>query len=80
MLDWMGELLNKFAEWVLNLLPLSPFRNIDSFFAPIIPNLGYLNWFVPIGWIISVMAVWLSAISLFYIYSIIMRWIKMIGD
>lgn len=80
MIDWMSDLLNKFANWVLNLLPLSPFKSIDSFLSPIKPYLGYLNWFVPIGWIIGVMSVWLSAIALFYIYSIIMRWIKMIGD
>nr|DAF20302.1 MAG TPA: hypothetical protein [Inoviridae sp.] len=45
-----------------------------------LPFLGYLNWFIPIGTIVKVGLSWLAAIALFYIYSIIMRWVKMIGD
>ena len=80
MLEWMGELLNKFANWVLGLLPRSPFTQIQSFLSPIEPYLGYLNWFVPVNWILSVMLLWLTAVGLFYLYSVIMRWIKLIGD
>lgn len=80
MLEWMGELLNKFANWVLGLLPHSPFTQIQAFLSPIEPYLGYLNWFVPVNWILSVMSLWLTAVGLFYLYSVIMRWTKLIGD
>lgn len=80
MLDWMKELIGRFADWVLSLLPHSPFQSILSYIEPIGPYLGYLNWFVPIDWILSVLLVWLGVVATFYLYSIIMRWIKMIGD
>ena len=79
-LDWMKELINRFASWLLSLLPHSPFTSIKSFLKPIEPYLGYLNWFVPVDWILGVLVAWLGAIATFYIYSIIMRWVKMIGD
>jgi hypothetical protein len=60
-------------------LPASPFRQfIDQFSS--LPYLGYLNWFVPVKDMLVVAGAWLSAIALFYAYSIIMRWVKMIGD
>lgn len=80
MLMWMKELLVKFGNWVLKLLPHSPFDSIKDFLSPIEPYLGYLNWFVPVNWILGVLTVWLTAVATFYLYSIIMRWVKMIGD
>lgn len=69
----------KMANSIMSLLPTSPFRNfINSWDAP--QYLGWLNWFIPVSQILSIMALWLTAIGLFYLYSIIMRWVKMIGD
>ncbi len=79
-LDWMKELIGRFANWLLSLLPHSPFKSIQNFLDPIKPYLGYLNWFVPVNWILGVLTVWLTAVATFYLYSIIMRWVKMIGD
>lgn len=60
-------------------LPGSPFRSsIDALGN--IPGLGVVNWFFPIGDFITITSAWLVAIALFYLYSIIMRWVKMIGD
>lgn len=68
-----------FAEKLLSLLPLSPFQQyIDQFRS--MPFLGYLNWFFPVGECLTVMLAWLGAVGLFYLYSILMRWLKMIGD
>lgn len=67
------------GEKILNLLPLSPFQEfIDQFRS--LPYLGWLNWFFPVGDCLTVMVVWLGAVGLFYLYSIVMRWLKMIGD
>lgn len=79
MLDWFLQLIQKFGQTILNALPLSPF---DSFIQGIgnIDYLGYLNWFIPVGTFIKILLAWVTAIGVFYIYSIIMRWVKMIGD
>ncbi len=77
MLNWIVEKLLSFLSYVLDLLPSSPF---SAFLEDVsgLPFLGYLNWFLPIGKMLEVGAAWLAAIALFYLYSIIMRWIKLI--
>ena len=76
MLTWMKEILDKFLALIVSLLPLSPFAAyIDSLEQ--VPYLGYLNWFVPVGTCLKIGAAWLSAIALFYLYSVIARWIKL---
>lgn len=68
-----------FAQKLLEVLPLSPFQQfIDQFRS--LPYLGWLNWFFPVGTCLTVMAAWLVAVGLFYLYSILMRWLKIIGD
>ena len=79
MLDWMAELLNKFLAMILSVLPQSPFQQYIKAFAGL-PYLSTLNWFIPVGAIVKIFTAWLGAIILFYSYSIIMRWIKVIGD
>lgn len=70
---------NGIIDNLVQLLPTSPFAEfIDEMIG--LPALGYLNWFFPVRDCLRVMAVWLSAIALFYLYSVIMRWVKMIGD
>lgn len=70
---------NKFAQKVAEVLPLSPFQDFISEFSSL-PYLGWLNWFFPVGDCLVVMLAWLGAVGLFYLYSILMRWLKMIGD
>lgn len=73
----MKELLNAFLDWLLTVLPTSPFRTfIDT--CSDLPALGWLNWFVPVGQMIAIAELWLAAIALFYMYSIIARWIRAI--
>ena len=77
MLDYMNEILDKFLDLVLSVLPLSPFTEIIEELASM-PYLGYINWFIPIGKFIAIGTVWLTAIGVFYLYQIILRWIKAI--
>ncbi|MNP69293.1 hypothetical protein D3C76_1653680 [compost metagenome] len=58
------------------LLPPSPFQLIDN--SPISEFLGGLNYFVPISFFISSGTAWLTAIGLYYIAQIVMRWLKAI--
>lgn len=71
---WKGLLQN-----LINVLPTSPFAPFLEQFSDI-PALGYLNWFFPVRGCLTVMAAWLAAVTLFYIYSVVARWVKLIGD
>ena len=77
MIDFMSSLLDKFLEWVLALLPTSPFTEFINACSDI-PYLGWLNWFIPVGQMIAIGEAWLVAIGLFYMYSIVRRWIRAI--
>lgn len=73
------NLVTKVASTLLSLFPQSPFADAINSFSP--PEwIGWLNWFFPVGPCLSIMALWLTAIGLFYLYSIVARWIKVIGD
>ena len=77
-MSFMKELVITFLDWVLKLLPTSPFTQFINACANM-PYLGWLNWFVPVGQMIAVGEAWLVAIALFYMYSIVLRWIKAIN-
>lgn len=77
MLNMMTELVNKFLTFLMKVLPLSPFADFIATLTEL-PYLGYINFFVPIGTFLKIGTAWVGAIALFYLYSIIMRWVKMI--
>lgn len=62
---------------ILSLLPDSPFQSL-SMPSSVSTRLGYLNWLVPVSSILTVLTAWLTAVSIFYIYQIILRWTKVI--
>lgn len=72
-LSWLYEIIEK----VLGLLPLSPFTQYIEKLKDM-PFLGYLNWFIPIKELLIIGASWLGVIGLFYLYSIVLRWVKAI--
>ncbi len=74
----MKELIGQFLEWVLNLLPTSPFQSFIEA-CENLPYLGWLNWFIPVGQMVAIGEAWLVAVGLFYLYSIILRWIRAIS-
>lgn len=78
-MDFLSEIFKVIANFLKTILPTSPLKGILSKFASI-PYLGYLNWFVPVGEMVSVFLLWLGAYGAFLLYSILMRWLKVIGD
>ena len=78
MLEWFLQLMQKFTGTLVKVLPLSPFQPYIAAFADL-PYLGYLTWFIPIGSCVKIGMAWLTAIAAFYLYSIILRWLKAIG-
>lgn len=79
----MDSIVTSFWDWVksgivaaLNLLPNTPF-NIE------VPDqvhdiLGYVNYFVPIGNFVKILAAWTTCVSFYYIAMAFLRWMKII--
>lgn len=63
---------------MINVLPDSPFDTLAQI-PEVTTIVKWLNWVVPIQFFLSSMAAWLSAISIYYIYSVIMKWIKLVS-
>lgn len=84
--SWLVKLVNGFIKLlakVLDLLfivlPGSPFEFIYENDV-IVDYLGYINWLVPVGVLISIVELWLVAIGTFYLVQIPLRWAKASGD
>lgn len=79
MITWFQEIFDKFGNWLVDVLPTSPFQGfISNFHGKFSVGLGWLNWFISFKDIKVIFLTWLGAVSLFYLYSIIMRWVKML--
>lgn len=78
MLEWMAEIFDKLGEALIHLLPLSPFTGIIEDLEQM-PFLGYINWLFPFGAMLKIAAAWLVAIGVYYAYSMVARWIKVIS-
>lgn len=77
--DSLSTALTEFAISVVNLLPDSPFSFLDTYGAPAAVVMGYVNWFVDIGTISAIFTGWLACILIWYAYSIVLRWVKLVG-
>lgn len=80
MFDSLTSSLVSVALNIINLFPASPLQPlIQSLHGSAVEDvLSYVNWFVPIGTMISVLTGWLACIAAYYVYQIILRWIKVI--
>lgn len=71
------SIFNQLFSSIIGFLPKSPFRTyIDSIGD--IPFLENLNWFIPIPECIAILQVWLSVVIVYYTYSAIMRFLRLI--
>lgn len=77
MFTFMKEILDKFLSFLLQILPTSPFAPLIDNLEQL-PYLGYINYFVPVGICLKIGEAWLAAIALFYLWSVVARWIKLI--
>lgn len=81
MWDALTNGLVSFAVSVVNLFPPSPFlflRDLagDGTMQDI---LSMVNWFVPIYSFVAVLEAWLGGVALYYVYQIVMRWLKVVS-
>jgi len=71
--DWIKDLFYMVASWAILLLPESPFQRFANGFSensPFANILNYINYFVPIGPMITFLAMYLTAVAIWYI----VRW------
>lgn len=59
---------------IVAILPSSPFQAIDN--SSVTDYLGFLAWVIPFPTIISILQLWVTAIGVFYLQMIVLRWIK----
>lgn len=79
MLDSLSDALVSFAVRVVQLFPESPFNALDKLSnTQFYEWLQMLNWFIPINTFVSILESWLLAVGLYYVYQIVLRWIKVI--
>lgn len=80
-LGWLGAQLFNALSFVHDLLDICPFPDIIASLAGTVSDgLGWLNWFVPVGGLVSMLLIWLGCFAAYYAVSILLRWIKAIGD
>ena len=79
MLDGLTSALVAFAINVINLLPESPFLVLEDLSSSEFYQwLNFLNWFIPINTFVSIFEAWLVGIGIYYVYQVVLRWIKVI--
>ncbi len=72
-----GETANGLMNQVIDLLPKSPIVYLSA--NPTVSKyLSYINWFIPIYSMLTLLEGWLVAIATYYVVQIILRWIKAI--
>lgn len=72
-LSWLQDK----ANFLIQFLPTSPFKRAMNLIGNI-PYIQEINWFIPIDDMVLILMYWGSAITLYYGYMVILRWIKAI--
>lgn len=70
--------LGYIVTFIFSLLPDSPFQKFLESNNPIKDYLGYINYFVPVAEMLITFEAVLVSVSVYYVYQIVARWIKMI--
>lgn len=79
MFDTLSDAVVSFAVGIIELFPASPFGVLDELSGSIAYEwLQSLNWFIPVGTFVSIFEAWLSGIAIYYVYQIVLRWVKVI--
>ena len=63
---------------IFSLLPNSPFLSISTESLSMNKYLANLSWLLPIKQMIGILIAWLGCMLIYYVYSVVMRWIKLI--
>lgn len=72
----VANALNEALGSILFFLPESPMKILD--YAPLKPYLGLFNYLFPVAEILAFLELWVTCIATYYVYQIILRWVKAI--
>lgn len=73
-MEWLTDALYNVVDSLLSILPLSPFSFLyETSTSPIQQYLAWVNWFIPIGQIITIFNSWCAAILIYYLVQIGLR-------
>lgn len=78
MLDAIIGIFQQLWYAIASFLPGSPLKGFINALDNI-PYLAELNWFLPVSEMITVLELWLVVVAVYYIYSAIMRFVRVIG-
>lgn len=73
----IGDLIDDLLIKILSILPDSPFTYLQKY-AYVYKYIQYINWIIPVNFIISTLETWLVAVAIYYIYQLVLRWLKAI--
>lgn len=78
-MQWITQAIIDLVDWVLNILPDSPFLILDTMNrTEFYQYIKWVNWFLPVGLFIQILSSWCAAILVYYVFQIILRWAKAI--
>lgn len=79
-MDGLTDTLVDMALTIISLFPQSPIRPyIYAFNNSVVHQyLCYVNYIIPVSEMIGILSLWIVGVSVYYIYQIILRWIKVI--
>ena len=72
----VANFINKLLGSILFFLPESPLKLMN--YAPLEPYLEFLNYVLPLQEIIVFLEAWLLCITVYYVYQLVLRWLKAI--
>lgn len=64
--------------FIFSILPDSPFQKYILNNGLITPYIGFVNYFVPVAEMLLIFSAWCIAISIYYAWQVVLRWIKYI--
>lgn len=79
MFEALSDALISFAVGVVELFPASPFTVLDELSnSEVYEWLRMVNWFIPIGTFVGILEGWLVCMAAYYVYQVVLRWVKVI--
>jgi hypothetical protein len=73
----LGDWANALLLLIMQVLPDSPFQMLTQN-ADVREVMGYVNYIIPLDFILSTLQAWLVAIGVFYVWQALLRWTKAI--
>ena len=80
MFDALTASLVTLALNIIQLFPASPIQPLIATLSTpaVLEVLAFVNWFVPVGTMLGVLSGWLACVAAYYVYQILLRWIKVV--